>query len=824
MSNLKLADDVKRIILNYIEKIEDNKIFFQESIPQKKLNNAIKSFAFLESGETPLVLLDDTLFGSSKNGAVLTKMHLYVRNLGEKPQSIAWDDVESVEFTKNWLMINKNKFLQATSPDESSMHIFSEMIQEIIKLPRIEKLKKKNDTKGLVKLLSYNDSSIRKDAATALGEIGNNQAVEPLINALKDREIAVRENAVDALVKIGKPSIKSLVEMLSCDDRDLKKTIAMALNRLGWEPKSDEDKIEYFIAVEKFGELKNFGTLPIESLIELVRETKNPAAIAVLCEFKDLRVVELLIELLEDPHLRPMAISTLTQLDTMVVQSLAQVLKHSNWAVREAAVKTLGRIKAIEPLIEAIGDAHFSVRKIAIEALGKSKDPQAIDPLVEHLGDSLGDFAVMALAEIGTPSVEPLIKILKVGDQKLKDKAASALEMINWEPEGDEDKMAYFIGKRNFSEIVKYSTKAVEPLAKLLEENDINVRQAVAEALGNIGDNKVIEPLIKALQDNNVLVQNTALKALVKIGEQSIESLIAVVKDEQGSVREKVAEALGAIGDTRAVESLITALKDKDTIARMAVVKALMKLRDYRIVEPLIAIALEDKDPNIRRVIINSIINLKSMVMDFIESDGSIRDIAGKSLSKIEEVIKIEERKILEEKRRKAAAEKAHEEKAAAEKAHEEYLLREGLGRSCSLCGVIGTKGPWDLENGRDILQQISNAFYHIVKELPNGWMGWKMCTMRIDYEFFYKEPKFYCTTCGKKIQQWVTEYGNKILECFQPGTYPYPCIRKIGYKLYELGGQDLMMMASYYAVYYTKSMGEIDNAFSGIGEWMETT
>ena len=61
--------------------------------------------------------------------------------------------------------------------------------------------------------------------------------------------------------------------------------------------------------------------------------------------------------------------------------------------------------------------------------------------------------------------------------------------------------------------------------------------------------------------------------------EGNIECLIAALKDKDSNVREAAAEALGELGDKRAVKPLLTALKkDKDSNVRDAAAKALGKL------------------------------------------------------------------------------------------------------------------------------------------------------------------------------------------------------------------------------------------------------
>lgn len=70
----------------------------------------------------------------------------------------------------------------------------------------------------LVEALDDGDWSVRKFASKALGEIGNNSAVDPLIDTLTDEDWGVRVAAVKALGDIGDEKgidpIKKLVGLL----------------------------------------------------------------------------------------------------------------------------------------------------------------------------------------------------------------------------------------------------------------------------------------------------------------------------------------------------------------------------------------------------------------------------------------------------------------------------------------------------------------------------------------------------------------------------------------------------------------------------------
>jgi bilin biosynthesis protein len=68
----------------------------------------------------------------------------------------------------------------------------------------VQEMKEKRDVDELIKALGYKkDSGVRRDAAEALGEVGDSRAVEPLIRALNDEDSLVRRDAEEAFDKLG---------------------------------------------------------------------------------------------------------------------------------------------------------------------------------------------------------------------------------------------------------------------------------------------------------------------------------------------------------------------------------------------------------------------------------------------------------------------------------------------------------------------------------------------------------------------------------------------------------------------------------------------
>jgi len=177
-----------------------------------------------------------------------------------------------------------------------------------------------------------------------------------LIDRLLGKKALDHERATLALVKIGEPSVKSLLVWLKDDDWMARFRVAIALGKIG-EPS-------------------------VEPLIQALKDDRSigwGAAIA-LGKIGDARAVEPLI----------------------------QTLKDKDQFIREQVARALGEIrdvKAVKPLIEALEDESSLVRLGAAEALGKIGDKAALPALIFALMDSspyVCEASAKALAKIGT--------------------------------------------------------------------------------------------------------------------------------------------------------------------------------------------------------------------------------------------------------------------------------------------------------------------------------------------------------------------------------------------------------------------------------------
>ncbi|RPI92826.1 MAG: HEAT repeat domain-containing protein [Chloroflexi bacterium] len=253
--------------------------------------------------------------------------------------------------------------------------------------PDIEKLRTRNDMKGLIKALSYKkDDKIRLDAAEALGMIGV-PAIQPLLIALKNEKIW-QSRAAEALAKIGVPAVEPLAKALHDGEYDVRHAAAEALRMIG-----DASAVKPLLEVLKDDGHDNDHTL------------RGEAAEA-LGEIGDVSAVGPLIVALKDreKYMRQTAAEALGKIgDARAVQPLIRSLKDTNDDVRSNVAEALGAIgdlQAFEPLLLALEDSSEYVRMSAAEALGEMGEAAAIQPLIALLRDQNDGVRIAAKAAL----------------------------------------------------------------------------------------------------------------------------------------------------------------------------------------------------------------------------------------------------------------------------------------------------------------------------------------------------------------------------------------------------------------------------------------
>lgn len=382
--------------------------------------------------------------------------------------------------------------------------------------PAFGQVKERASTEELLQNLSHKDAKIRGEAAWALGKSGDTRAIDPLIEALEDNNSDVREWAVLALAKMGRPSIGPLSAAMQSKGDTVRWQAAAALGlindsnateTLSNALQSNNSTVRYWAAAA-LGQIKDNRSRSRDALISALgdlNETAREEAGWALRSVEGAGAADLLIKLLTDgdPNRR---------------MGAAQ------------ALGDLADLKAAAPLIEALQDLEAGVRSEAACSLGRLGDSQATMPLIGILGDPeerVRREGIKALTAIGRPATDSLILALNESDNSTQEAASQALGNI-----GEE--------------------RSVQPLIWAFKNGDSNVRHAAVTALAEINRSLAVTPFIQILGDPN-LQSDLRADAAFALGEmddaRAKEPLIfAMANDRDSSVRMKAAQALKSIG------------------------------------------------------------------------------------------------------------------------------------------------------------------------------------------------------------------------------------------------------------------------------------
>jgi HEAT repeat protein len=268
------------------------------------------------------------------------------------------------------------------------------------------------------------------------------------------------------------------------------------------------------------------------------------------------------------------------------VQKLLPLLGHDNQIIVIAALFALGKLgdKEILPDLQRILIHPIeSIRQETVEVLGELSSHTVLPDLRHALTDPsnrVREKAVEALGKLGDESVLPELIRIAVEEHTISAEAIS----LRWTS-------AKSLGQIN-------PEKAIEELFRVLkDEENYEICQNAAEALGKVGSEAAVDGLIVSLESH--LADWKVAEALVEIGSRkAVPGLIQALKHSVPC--EQAAFALGELGDATAVEDLIDVLYHWLPQIRIRAVEALGKIGDRKAIPKLYELyeTLQDNSSN----------------------------------------------------------------------------------------------------------------------------------------------------------------------------------------------------------------------------------
>lgn len=461
-----------------------------------------------------------------------------------------------------------------------------------------------------------NSNSVRYRIALILVDLGDFREIHHLAPYLKERSTGgiCRDTIQKVLVQIGKVKGKQAIYQylqickLNPYDRSTRIAFLETLKRLNLDATIldlmdivDSSSIQYFL-LEALAELR-VKLSDIEH--ELIRTANNDAwhgkwqsvrIIEILGEIGSVAAIPNLLDILNNnQHI--LAEITENPTDSEYIRALAE--NFITWFIEEAAIESLGKIKADDAVTNLTHIITFDDKKVydAINMAFKGRDNIKTSVYFNNLRD-LRKAAAIALKEIGNTTIlNSICNALGKEDITGRVDAANALGII-----GDVKAVPH---------LINILTTANSPYSS----QEAEIYKATATSLGLIGDVRAVPHLIYLL-GNSICpdVQDAAVKALKQIEvditeEEVIQLLIGALETEEWKVyqiatekltqmgnsvvlllceasrnsnnqqlRYQILRILGEIGDRGAIPILVEALNSSDESVSHTSVQALTKI------------------------------------------------------------------------------------------------------------------------------------------------------------------------------------------------------------------------------------------------------
>jgi HEAT repeat protein len=441
------------------------------------------------------------------------------------------------------------------------------------------------------------ENVVRAEAATALGWLGDKQAVEALLVALQDSSARVRAAAATAfhLGKFNDARAKPLlIAALSDENTDVREWATRALCIFKDEPAIEqlqklekvlysEDKWQRYTAASTLAKMGEAGIDILLTALQNNPPEKLTGIITPLGFSENQRVIEPLIEKLRHP---------VAEVRTEVAVTWGFC---ATW-VKEDKTPVPALIEAVRNPTE-----EPQVLKEIVVALQWFEDKRAIEPLVVLLEQMVEN--PPRRPESNTPYDETEAKkwraLMDLRDALINAlthlKATEAVELLIRlaTDETDSDfrrsdairSLGYIEDKRGF-----------ETVLEALKNKDGNIREAAASALGYFGDPRSFEPLVNAFYQDTNLVPSSAIVSLGKLkDERSYAHLLKAITHKDLLIRYSAARGLGEFGDVRAIKVLLETLTDPNPEVRFEAAEALGKLKAKEALPQLKLLAENDQ-------------------------------------------------------------------------------------------------------------------------------------------------------------------------------------------------------------------------------------
>lgn len=108
------------------------------NIPKKLLSNALAAYGLTVDPSEVVVLIDDTMFGSGKDGCLIGQDYLAIRETFSDAVAYAYSEVDALEIKGSKLFLNKRQAIAFNMPDKDDLHDCFSLVQEWLRVKSVD--------------------------------------------------------------------------------------------------------------------------------------------------------------------------------------------------------------------------------------------------------------------------------------------------------------------------------------------------------------------------------------------------------------------------------------------------------------------------------------------------------------------------------------------------------------------------------------------------------------------------------------------------------------------------------------------------------------
>ena len=400
-------------------------------------------------------------------------------------------------------------------------------------------------------------------AAGALGRIRDRRAIQPLIRLVNSGKTELQIAAIEAIAQVGgEEAVDGLMEAIDSADPDVVRTavkgavrlthgnIGKAINRFGAERLFDDlfdamNDSDIEEAEVKMDFIQAFSVL----------STRGSS----VCILRLISSVEI-----DNPDILQSAMDALESLDEE--DTLIEALEGESNTALLVAIRVLGlfgSVKAVPNLMNLFERADRDIRIEVALALGRIGGKDSSGFLMNMLSFEEGHIRAAAARGLGIMCVPESAKILlnRLREEEYHDVAE---EIVNAIVE---------IGQKN------RIPSLPEDLAINISSKKPHIREAVIKGLGKLGWTGAIEHARGMLNDENWRVRKACLETLNYLKVPGLlDALSTAASDEKDEIRMLVAQLAGEYPEEESVDLLLSLLQDRNTRVACKAMEGLVRL------------------------------------------------------------------------------------------------------------------------------------------------------------------------------------------------------------------------------------------------------